>query len=97
MSGGAKSALKMIYRYLREDEYLGITETTWLDAPMAIKGDEVKRNGVTFTVVGTSQKVDHVWWKKDGVLYWVSNTLSCLLDEKELIMMAESFITIPRP
>ena len=90
-------ALRMIYRHLREDEYLGITETTWLDAPIASKGDEVKHNGVTFTVVGTNQKVDHVWWKKDGVLYWVSNTLSYLVDREELLKMAESFIPIPKP
>jgi LCP family protein required for cell wall assembly len=97
VGGGTKPALKMVYRHLQEDEYLGITETTWLQAPMASKGEEVKYDGLTYTVVGTSQKVDHVWWKQDGVLYWVSNALSYLLDEQELLKMAESFISIPRP
>ena len=60
VGGGTKPALKMIYRHLQEDEYLGITETTWLQAPMASKGEEVKYNGLTYTVVGTSQKVDHI-------------------------------------
>jgi LCP family protein required for cell wall assembly len=93
---GTKPALKMIYRYQDQDEYLGIMETTWLDAPMASGGDEVQYNGVKFTVVGTSTKVDHIWWKQDGVLYWVSNTLSYLLSENELLKMAESFIAIPK-
>ena len=97
VGGGTKPALKMIYRYQQEDEYLGITETTWLDASMAATGVEVRYAGVTFTVVGTNQKVDHVWWKKGGVLYWVSNTLSYLLDKNELLKIAESFIAVPRP
>lgn len=97
IGGATKPALKMIYRHQREDQYLGITETTWLDAPMASPGREVQQGGVTFTVVGTSQKVDHVWWKKDGVLYWVSNTLSYNLNEKDMLAMAESMIPIPKP
>ena len=97
VGGATKPALKMIYRYQREDQYLGITETTWLDAPMASPGREVQQGGVTFTVVGTSQKVDHVWWKTDGVLYWVSNTLSYNLNEKDMLAMAESMIPIPKP
>ena len=58
---------------------------------------EVQRNGVTLTVVGSNQKVDHVWWKADGVLYWVSNTLSYLLSKEEMLKIAESMIPVPRP
>lgn len=99
--GGSEPAFRMLYR-LREggsktDQWMGITETTWVDAPAASKGSEVKYDGVTFTVVGTNQKVDHVWWKQDGVLYWVSNTLSYLLDKDEMLAVAQSMIEIPRP
>ena len=58
------------------DQVLGITETTWLDAPAASKGLEVIQGGVVFTVVRNDTKVERVWWKSDGVLYFVSNTLS---------------------
>jgi LCP family protein required for cell wall assembly len=98
---GTKPALKMIYR-LKEngqktDQYMGITETTWLDAPAASKGREFKVGGTTFTVVGTDRKVERVWWKANGVLYWVSNTLSYRLDREDMLKIAQSMIPIPRP
>jgi hypothetical protein len=96
-----KPALKMIYQLSvngsKTDQYMGITETTWTEAPAASNGQEVKHDGVTFTIVGTSQKVDHIWWEKDGTLYWVSNTLSYYLTKQELLEVAESMIVIPRP
>lgn len=101
VGGGTKPALKMIYRYRengsKTDQYMGITETTWLDAPAASDGQQVKADGVIFTIVGTSQKVDHIWWKADGVLYWVSNTLSYLLSKQEMLAIAQSMIEVPQP
>ncbi|MBC7293356.1 MAG: LytR C-terminal domain-containing protein, partial [Thermoleophilia bacterium] len=101
VDGGTKPALKMVYRLIQNgkktDQYMGIMETTWLDAPAAAKGEEVKYNGTTFTIVGSSNKVERVWWKKDGVLYWVSNTLSYLLSRDELLAVAKSMISVPKP
>ena len=75
---------------------LGITETTWLDAPVAIKGLEVTHNGTVFTVVRNDTKVDQVWFKSDGVLYFVSNTLSHWLSQDDMLKIAESMVVIPR-
>jgi len=95
-----EKALKFVYQLTRDgkelDQYMGIMQTTWLDAPAAAPGREVEYNGITYTVVGTAQSIDHVWWKKDGVLYWVSNTLSYILHSSELIKVAESMIDMPR-
>lgn len=94
-----EAALKFVYQLTRDgeelDQYMGIMETTWLEAPAAAPGREVEYNGTVYTVVGTAQSIDHVWWKKDGVLYWVSNTLSYCLHSSELIKVAESMIEIP--
>ena len=94
-----EKALKFVYQLTRNgeklDQYLGIMETTWLDAPAASPGREVEVDGIVYTVVGTSQSIDHVWWKKDGVLYWVSNTLSYVLHSSELLKVAQSMIEIP--
>ncbi|MFH0915974.1 MAG: hypothetical protein V1912_05950, partial [bacterium] len=94
-----KLALKVVYRLTREgevtDQYLGITETNWLDAPAAGAGQEVESNGITYTIVGTDQRTDRIWWKEDGTLYWVSNTLSFYLGKKELLKVAESMIVVP--
>lgn len=95
-------AMKMVYRLVRpgEDEdqypqYMGIMATTWLDAPAASEGREVEYNGTTYTIVGTNQRTDHVWWVNNGVLYWVSNTLSYYLSAKELLKVAQSMLVIP--
>lgn len=96
---GDKPAFRMLYRLKQHgewmDQYMGITETTWLDAPAASDGREVKRGGTTFTIVGAADKVERVWWKADGVLYWVSNTLFHTLSGEELLAVAESMILIP--
>ena len=98
-SGDDKPGLKVVYRLTREgeekDQYLGIMETSWLDAPAAGPGQVVERNGIEYTIVGTNQRVDRIWWKVDDTLYWVSNTLSYYLSKKELMNVAESMIVIP--
>jgi LCP family protein required for cell wall assembly len=91
VGGGTKPAIRVMYRHGTDDQYLGVTETTWLGAPAAAKGQQVTYAGTTFTVVGTAQAADHVWWVKNGVLYWVSNTLSYLVSEPDMVRMAESF------
>ena len=53
-------------------------------------------DGVSYTVVGTSTKVDHVWWIRDGVLCWVTNTLFADLDREELLAVAMSTVPVPQ-
>ena len=87
--------MKAVYRDGRTDQYMGIMETAWLDAPAASPGEGVEHGGVTFTVVGIDGKVDRVWWTKDGVLSWVSNTLFYSLEREELLMVAQGMVSIP--
>ena len=96
VGGGTKPALRMMYASAdNADQVMGITETTWTDAPAASKGLEVTHNGVVLTVVRNDTKVERVWWKTGGVLYFVSNTLSHWLDQDEMLKIAESMISIP--
>jgi hypothetical protein len=88
-------ALIMLYKRNGADQYLNVTATTWLEAPVASPGWEVAHNGLVFTVVRGVDGVERVWWKSDGVLYWVSNSLSRLVSEEELLAMAESMILVP--
>ena len=92
--GGPKPALKMVYQFEKSDQYLGIMETTFLTAPAALDGEKVTQNGVTYTLVTYGGRVDHVWWKKDGVIYWISNTLSYLLDKEQMVKMATSMVSV---
>lgn len=87
-------AVRVGYRYGMRDRYAGLSETTWLDAPVASPGIEVAGpGGVVFTLVGTSTKTDHIWWISNGVLSWVSNTLYFDLQREELLAIALS--TLP--
>jgi LCP family protein required for cell wall assembly len=78
-----------------QEEYINVTATTWLDAPVASPGKQVTYNGTVYNVVGTADKVERVWFKSGGVLYWVSNSLSRVASQAELLAMAESMILIP--
>jgi len=46
-------------------------------------------------VVGAGNKPDHVWWVKDGVLYWVSNTIFADLTREQLLAIAISTVPVP--
>ena len=96
------AAVKMVYHLIRDEDnpnefpqYLGIMETTWLDAPAKCEGIEKYYNGTTYTIVGTSTRTEYVWWVNNGVLYWVSNTLSYYLSAKDLLKVAESMMVVP--
>jgi hypothetical protein len=91
---GPKPALKVMYRFQREDQFLGLMQTTFVDAPAVSPGEEVRQNGTTFTVVQTGAGVDHVWWKRDGTLYWVSNTQASLLSKAEVLGVAMSMALV---
>jgi hypothetical protein len=77
------------------DQYMNITETTWLEAPAAGAGRQVTYAGTVFAIVGSADEVERMWWKSDGVLCWASNTLSHLASEEELLAVAKSMILIP--
>jgi polyisoprenyl-teichoic acid--peptidoglycan teichoic acid transferase len=97
IQAGGKSvpAVRVGYKYGSEDRYMGVSETTWLDAPIASPGLQVKGlGGIIFTAVGSSTKTDHVWWKEGGVLHWVSNTLGFDLDREQMLTAAMSAIPV---
>jgi LCP family protein required for cell wall assembly len=93
--GTTKPAVRVGYKFGSVDRYVGVSETTWLDAPLASPGLQARAgDGVVYTVVGTNGRVDHVWWNKDGVLHWVSNTLYSDLNREELLAIAMSMTTV---
>jgi LCP family protein required for cell wall assembly len=89
-----KPAVRVGYKSDDRDLYVGVSESTWLDAPVASPGVQVQGDGVVYTIVGTSTKVDHVWWIRDGVLCWVTNTLFADLDREELLAVAMSTVKV---
>lgn len=90
--GGPADTVKVMYRLGDEDQYLGITETRFMDAPAAADGETVNEGDITLTIVGSGASVDRIWWKRGGVLHWLSNTLSFRLDREEMLRVARSMV-----
>jgi polyisoprenyl-teichoic acid--peptidoglycan teichoic acid transferase len=95
VGSGSKPAVRVGYRFKGEDLYAGVSATTWTDAPLKSPGVEVQGDGVIYTVVGATNKPDHVWWVKDKVLYWVSNTIFGDLTREQLLAIAISTVSVP--
>ncbi len=91
---GTKPAICAAYQWKGGNLYMRVNATTWLDAPLAAKGVEMQANGVTYTIVGTAVKVHHIWWKKDGVLYFISNTLMFNVSREDMIKIALSMVPV---
>jgi hypothetical protein len=94
---GTKPAVRMVYPHQGGDLCLGVTATTWTEVPIAGQGTEVEHDGTVYTVVGTSSSTDHVWWKKDGVLHFVSNTLMYSVSRDDLRRVSESMTPVGEP
>lgn len=95
-SGKLYPAVKTIYRFEEEDQYLGIMQTTYAGASVVSNGEKVTANGITYTIVGISGKADHIWWKQGDVVYWVTNTLMHRLSREELLLVATNMISVRR-
>ncbi|MFH0915219.1 MAG: LCP family protein [bacterium] len=91
---GARASLSMSYRLASGEQYLGLVQTTFVDAPAALPGEHVVVDGTVFTVVGTAKTVERIWWERDGVLRWVSNTLASALSRAQLLKVATSMAAV---
>ncbi|MCJ7796044.1 MAG: LCP family protein [Thermoleophilia bacterium] len=94
-SNGLKRAVKVVYDSSEPDQPFGLMATTFADATAASAGREIVVDGVTYTVVTFGGKVDRVWWKGDGVLYWLSNTISSSLSLDEMVKTATGMVPVP--
>ena len=94
VEGEMRPAVRMMYWY-RGNLYLGISATTWTDAPLAGDGMVIQDNGTAYTLVGTLGTPDHVWWVKDKILYWVSDTLTYDVGQEDLLAVARSMRAVP--
>ncbi len=92
---GLKRAVKVVYASSEPDQPFGLMATTFTDATAAAAGKEIVVDGVTYTVVTFGGKVDRVWWKADGVLYWLSNTVSSALSLDEMVKTATGMVSVP--
>jgi LCP family protein required for cell wall assembly len=91
---GGKPAVRVGYQRSGADQYLGVSESPWVDAPLTSAGVKVQGDGVVYTVVGSNTRVDHVWWVQNGLLYWITNTLYGDFDREQLLAVAMSMVPV---
>jgi LCP family protein required for cell wall assembly len=74
-----------------EGQYYGIQGTTWKNPPFLKHGDETRRmRGRTYHLVYDGRRLRAVWWRTPRATYWVSNTLSLALTNKQMLGTARS-------
>jgi polyisoprenyl-teichoic acid--peptidoglycan teichoic acid transferase len=78
-------------------QYYGIQGTTWTAPPILDNpDDEVTMRGRKYLVFLDGRKIRIVGWKRDNAVYWVSNTLSEALTNKQMLGIAQSLSGVGR-
>lgn len=90
-SGRRASAWRIVVETREIGEYYGIQGVNWEDPPILKSPSETRRiGGRRFMLFYEGNKLGMVAFKKDGASYWVQNTLTRLLSEKQMLAIAES-------
>ena len=72
-------------------EYYGVQGTTWKDAPILDdETDEVRMRGRTYKRYFDGRKLRLIAWERKDAVYWVSNTLSLRLTNRQMMDIARS-------
>jgi len=91
--GKKHAAYRMVLRqaYGGFFEYYGVQGTTWKDPPILMGPSERRiANGRALRVYYDGGKVRLVAWRTRRAVYWVSNTLSRSLNERQLLAIAST-------
>jgi LCP family protein required for cell wall assembly len=72
-------------------EYYGLQGTTWVSAPiLRSPSATAKIGGEKFRLYRDGARTRLVAWQSGGAVYWISNTLSEMLTEKQMLAIARS-------
>jgi LCP family protein required for cell wall assembly len=87
---GGHDAVRLVYRYGGRNEWWGIQQTSWTDAP-ALDGASVTRTikGRTYRLFFNGSKLHLVAFEENGAVYWVVNTLLDKLSNETMLAVAK--------
>jgi LCP family protein required for cell wall assembly len=89
--GKRVSAYRIVAKTNDVGEYYGVQGVNWSDPPiLANKSESRKINGRTYDLYYEGTKLGLVAFHRDGASYWVANTLSRKLTEKQMLGIAKS-------
>jgi LCP family protein required for cell wall assembly len=90
-------ALRLTYS-TATNEYWGVQQTSWLDAPI-LNGPTLERRigGRVFKLYFSGQKLHMIAFEDGGAAYWVVNTLQNRLSNETMIAIARGLRPLPAP
>lgn len=94
--GEGPQALKMVFR-IPQGTYWGYQVLDWADPPL-LEGRTgvVKSGGREYSTFYDGKNLVRLAWQKDGVTYWISNTLDYALSDETMYAIAKSARPIDR-
>jgi polyisoprenyl-teichoic acid--peptidoglycan teichoic acid transferase len=90
------------YRFVIQEnasqgQYYGVQGTTWTNPPILDAKHQTRRiGGRTFSLYGDGGHLRLVAWSTPNAVYWVSNTLSLDLTNREMLGIAGSLTRVTR-
>ena len=89
--GKKHEAYRLVVSKLLAGEYYGIQGTTWKDPPILDDPDETRvSGGRKLQLYYDGRRLRLVAWKTRRAVYWVSNTLSQSLNQRQMLAIADS-------
>ncbi len=91
-SGKKHWAYRIVVQHnLTEGQYYGVQGTTWKTPPLLKRAGEKRRmRGRTYRLFYDGKRLRAVAWRTPRAVYWVSNTLSLKLTNKQMLGVARS-------
>ncbi|MFY9488255.1 MAG: LCP family protein [Solirubrobacterales bacterium] len=85
------SAWRIVFETRELGEYYGIQGVNWEDPPILKNPSETRKIGKrTFQLYYEGSKLGMIAFKKDGASFWIQNTLTRTLTEKQMLGLARS-------
>jgi len=91
-------AYRIVLSQGESGEYYGVQGTTWKAPPILDNpSDEVRMRGRTYQRYFDGKRIRLIAWKTPKAVYWVSNTLSQKLTNRQMMDIARSLQRIGQP
>lgn len=89
--GNSYGSYRMVLKKGGIGEYYGVQATSWRDPPILAEPHENQRiGGRTFQVYYDGKRIRLIAWKSSKAVYWISNTLTSSLKNREMTGIAKS-------
>ncbi len=77
-------------------EYYGVQGTTWLNPPILNKPTQTETvNGRQLRVYANGGHISLVAWATPHAVYWISNTLTDTIGNRQMVAIAASLVQVP--